>query len=392
MNHYFEPYKGHIATIPGLSGDERLNACVSFYKGQSDWFTNATFKVVIIGASEARNSVDNKACDKAPDKIRHYLYALSSLSEGLQIGDAGNIRGNSLNDRYRALQEAVSWFVRRNIAVLVIGGSQDLTLPMAKGLLEGRKEGTINLAVGDAVLDIDVNSEDFSSRSWLSYLINELGSKLEDLVVFGTQAYLCSDSQRRFLDSRHYEMQRLGDLRGDNIRNSETLLRDAQAVSIDFRMIKNQPQFGSDLISKHGIEPFDICRILRYAGISERVAVTGIFDVYLDENAESNAMLAAQMLWHFLDGFLGRAHDYPDEESGRYRQYLVPVEGLDEVLSFCRNSENDRWWMKAPQQEGQRWVACSRDDYRMASRNEIPTKWWRLFRKHSETKNIEKNE
>ena len=68
MNHYFEPYKGHIATIPGLSGDERLNACVSFYKGQKDWFTNATFKVVIIGASEARNQLANKACDKASIK------------------------------------------------------------------------------------------------------------------------------------------------------------------------------------------------------------------------------------------------------------------------------------------------------------------------------------
>ena len=377
--HYFEPYRGFVQSIPGVSSEEAFGSQVSFYKGQSDWFCSFNGKAVIIGVPESRNSTENKGCEHAPDAIRAYLYALSGFSDQGIIGDAGNIRGNSLNDRYQALQEAIAFFNGRGVVVLLLGGTQDLTVSMVKGVLQMNPEVPVNIAVGDALLDIDTKGEDFSSRSWLSYLVNRFNRSLDDLVLFGTQKYLVSNNQEKFLKDRFFEMMRLGDLRGESITQVEIPLRDAQIVSVDFRMIKGQPQFASNIASPHGLEPYDACRIMRYSGMSDRVTAAGIFEVPVEDGLEANYVLAAEMAWHFVDGFYGRYNDSPDEASGLFKKYVVPVEGMDEPLLFFRNTGNERWWFKAPLGVSNGVVACSREDYRRSLRNEMPGKWWRLF-------------
>lgn len=381
--HYFEPYKGSVQSIPGVSSEEAFGSQVSFFKGQSDWFVSFKGKVVIMGVPESRNATDNKGCEQAPDAIRSFLYALSAFSDPTLIGDAGNIRGNSLNDRYQALQEAIAFFNARGVVVLVLGGTQDLTVSMVRGLLQGHPETPVSLAVGDAMLDIDIRGDDFSSRSWLSYLLKEFNHRVDDLVVFGTQKYLISNKQEKYLKERFFEILRLGELRGEAVSQVEVPLRDAQIVSLDFRMIKGQPQFADGIDSPHGLEPYDACRVMRYGGMSDQIAAAGIFEVPAEGGREANCILAAEMAWHFVDGFYGRFNDSPEEDSDRYKKYVVPVEGMDEPLLFFRNIRNERWWFKAPSGVSNEVLACSREDYRQALRNEIPGKWWRLFMRSS---------
>jgi arginase family enzyme len=381
--HYFEPYKGAMQSIPGVPSEEAFGSQVSFFKGQADWFASFKGEVVIIGVPESRNSTDNKGCEQAPDAIRAYLYALSAFGDPSLIGDAGNIRGNSLNDRYQALQEAITYFNGRGVVVLLLGGTQDLTVSMVKGVLQLNPERPVNLAVGDAMLDLDPQGDDFSSRSWLSYLVKEFNHRIDDLVVFGTQKYLISNKQEKFLKERFFEMVRLGELRGEAVAQVEIPLRDAQIVSLDFRMIKGQPQFASGIDSPHGLEPYDACRVMRYCGLSDEVRVAGIFEVPAEGGLKANFVLAAEMAWHFVDGFYGRFKDSPDENSDRYKKYVVPVEGMDEPLLFFRNTGNERWWFKAPLGVSKNIIACSREDYRQSLRNEIPGKWWRLFMRSS---------
>ncbi|GAO29873.1 arginase family protein [Geofilum rubicundum] len=379
LSHYFEPYTGGMQTVPGINAEEALGCEISFYKGEAEWFENFSGRAVIIGVPESRNSVDNRACANAPDAIRPYLYGLSAFNEKGIFGDAGNIRGNGLNDRYQALQEAIVYFNGRGVTVLLLGGTQDLTVPVVKGRLKLHPERPVNIVVGDAMLDIDTRGEDFSSRSWLSYLIGSHDVRIDDLVVFGTQKYLISPAQEKFLKERFFEIIRLGELRGENISQLEIPVRDAQIVSIDFRMIKGQPQFTSDIQSPHGIEPYDACRILRYSGMSDQVMAAGIFDVPFEEDRKDTLVLAAEMVWHFMDGFYGRYSEQPEEDAEMYKKYVVPLDGLDHPLFFFRNTGNDRWWMKAPMGAVKEVVACSREDYRQSLRSEIPGKWWRLF-------------
>ncbi len=168
-------------------------------------------------------------------------------------------------------------------------------------------------------------------------------------------------------------------MRGEAISQVEIPLRDAQVVSMDFRIIKGQPQFAPDIESPHGLEPYDACRVMRYCGMSDQVTAAGIFEVPVESGSESNFVLAAEMAWHFVDGFYGRFNDSPDEDSAMYKKYVVPVEGMDEALLFFRNIRNERWWFKAPSGVSKEVLACSREDYRQSLRNEMPGKWWRLF-------------
>lgn len=376
--HYFEPYRGVAKNLPGLIPEETFGSQVSFFKGQPDWFVSFNGKVVIMGVPESRNSADNKDCELAPDGIRSFLYGLSAFADPAAIGDAGNIRGNSLNDRYQALQEAIAFFNGRGVVVLLLGGTQDLTVPMIKGVLQMHPETPVNVVVGDAMLDLDPQGDDFSSRAWLSYLVKEFNRNLDDLVVFGTQKYLISNQQERYLKERFFEIMRLGELRGEAISQVEIPLRDAQVLSVDFRMIKGQPQFAPNIESPHGLEAHDACRVMRYGGMSDQVMAAGIFEVSASRS-DVDFVLAAQMAWHFVDGFYGRYNDRPDEGSELYKKYVVPVEGMDEPLLFFRNTGNERWWFKTPKGMSKEVLACSREDYRQSLRNEIPGKWWRLF-------------
>ena len=161
--HYLEPYKGGRNCIPGIGAEESVAANISFYTGGEEWFRQAAHQITIIGVPEARNGTGDNRCACAPDEIRKWLYAHRRFNSGLSIADAGNVRGKSLNDRYRALQDVVGYFTNLKSTVVVLGGSQDLSLPVFKALTANSER--VNLVAADALLDVDAANEDFSARS-----------------------------------------------------------------------------------------------------------------------------------------------------------------------------------------------------------------------------------
>jgi len=92
-------------------------------------------------------------------------------------------------------------------------------------------------------------------------------------------------------------------------------------------------------------------------------------------------VLGSQMVWHFLDGYLGRYKDFPVRNLDEYKYYVVHLEEFEEGLRFYQNPSNGRWWMEVPSEPETIVVACEYDDYQKALRNEIPEKWWRFFLK-----------
>lgn len=386
--HYLEPYKPIRTTIPGISHEESLAERVSFFGGGEDWFRNANFQIVIIGVPESRNGADNRGCDAAPNQIRRWLYAHRGDNLEVTIGDAGNVLGKSINDRYHALSDVITYFRNLKSVVVVLGGSQDLSMPIFKAL-KGISDN-VNLVAADAMLDVDVANEDFSSRSWLSHLVADYATSLSNLSVIGIQNYIVSGSQEGFVTNRFFEILRLGQIRGNDIDKTEVPLRDAHFFSFDFRVIKEQPQIMDEVLSPHGLEPHEACRICRYAGMGEQINVFGLFDVPGSKSElKNNDLLAAQLVWHFIEGLAGRFGDYPNRSIDAYKYYVVPFEGEDPGLEFFHNQENGRWWMRVPADNGSVVMACSRDDYRKALKKEYPDRWWRSFmRRMPVTKDI----
>jgi hypothetical protein len=361
----------------GIQIEETLGDKVAFFDGSANWFTNVKPKMVLVGVEESRNAFDNKSCDKAPAIIRQWLYSMRGFVEGAVICDVGNIRGNKVIDRYSALREVSSFFLQKKAVVIVLGGSQELTRSLVESLSYQQQE--LSLVVVDAMVDAG-ESGDFSSRSWLSaQLLNATASHI-NLTVAGLQNFLVSNKESDFLVKNNAEVLGLGKIRRELMQNIEVSFRDADLTSIDFRVLANQPLV-EGVLSPQGLDNYDACAMCRYAGLSDRLKVFGLFETPFSQNQEdSNGWLAAQMIWHFMEGVNNRFYDYPVASTDSYRSYMVAINGLNEPLKFYQNPINDRWWLVVGDINGEeKLVACMPDDYRSALRNELPDKWWHYY-------------
>ncbi len=380
ITHYLEPVEATWDLVPGISHNESLGSLVSFFKGDKNWFRKISPQIVIFGVPEDRNGIDNRGCAQSPDAIRKLLYGLRGFGPDLVIGDAGNVRGQGINDRYQALKEVAEWFIGQGSVVVVLGGTQDLTYPLFNALSSINKH--INVVVGDAMIDLDVSNNDFSSRAWLNRIIGSEETCLNDLTIFGVQNYLVSSAQESLIHEKHFDIIRLGEVRGTGIIKTEVPLRDSHLVSVDMRMVIGQHQFNEKVCSPHGIEPFEACQLSRYSGLSDQLKIFGLFEVIGDDKlGVINISLASQMIWHFIDGFINRFEDFPIRSLDEYKFYVVHLEEFGEGLKFYQNPINGRWWMEVPSETGTVVVACEYEDYSKALHKELPEKWWRFFLK-----------
>jgi hypothetical protein len=95
------------------------------YQGQPDFDIPASTKLVIIGVPEDRFS-EGAGEIKSPGVIRKQLYVLSAGAQGTVV-DLGNLRtGKTLADTYYGLRDIASELYKRNIVILLIGGTIDV--------------------------------------------------------------------------------------------------------------------------------------------------------------------------------------------------------------------------------------------------------------------------
>jgi hypothetical protein len=140
----------------------------------------------------------------------------------------------------------------------------------------------------------------------------------------------------------------------------------------------------------NGFSNEEACRIFWYAGASDLIMLAALFNVQPFEQNENSVPLAAQMLWHFLEGQSTRCGDYPVRSVEGYELKIVYLQQYEENLKFYHNSENDRWWITVTDNSGEKIVPCHRDDYDLALRKEIPDVWWHHFFKTKANKELTK--
>jgi len=376
IHHYFEPYRKGFTLLPNFTEEDTLGGSVSFYNGDEEWFLSIEAGgVVIIGVPESRNGDGNRLCSESPDETRYWLYSLKNL-HGITVYDAGNLRGNKVTDRYKALEEAVEFFYDKETTIVIVGGTHELTMPLVKAL-RSRKDD-VHLVVGDALLDVG-KTDDFTSHNWLQSLSNfnndEKNLKMD---FFGLQNYLIPDSGYEFLEKSKGEVLWLGNILGQEISKMEVVMRQADVASIDFRFMENQPHWSDKVLSPHGLTANAACAISRYAGLSDKLKIFGLFEIVLKSDLyNQNPVLAGQMIWHFIEGVAKRYHDYPAVSPENYKVYYVPIESLGENLKFYQNPLNNRWWMSVMIDQEEVLVACSYEDYKQSLQNEIPNRWMR---------------
>ncbi len=370
----------------------QLGSKISTYTAQLPDMEGNSFDIALIGVLEDRNAVNNEGCAMAPDVVREKLY---TLYEGLyisRIADLGNIRrGETIKDTYIALKTVVNELIRAGILPVIIGGGQDLTY--AQYMAYEDLELKVDLVVIDKNFDIDDDFEldvsETTSTSFLSKILLHEPNYLFNFSNLGYQTYFTSQESLRVMDKLLFDVHRLGELSG-NIAVAEPVIRNARMLSFDIGAIRASDAGGNGNASPNGFYGEEACQLCRYAGFNDKLTSIGFyeFNPTKDINGQT-AMLLAQMIWYFIEGFYNRKKDFPLSPREHYLIYKTTLRHEEHELVFVKSKKSDRWWMQVPYPTGgsanerHHLVPCSYEDYQTAVAGEMPDLWWRTYQKLS---------
>ena len=382
LNDFLIPFNKNSFKLPSVHNKEDLLFSQITFQTKKNNENNLldTADIAIIGVPEDRNS-ENKGCSSAPDEIRKELYKLYTPSK-ISIVDFGNLKqGKKVNDTYFALAEVVYECFKNETAVIILGGSKDLIVPICNAYEKGKKR--FNLCVIDSVFNLSNNPDLISPENYLSHILTK-NKKIFSYTNIGFQTYYNSPEEINRIKA-DYEAVRLGIARTDLFGN-EPFIRDSDFVAVNIGSVKMTDAPGFINPPVHGFYGEEMCQLAKYAGLSDHVSAFGLFEINPEfDNRNQTSALGAQIIWHFIESFYKRKNEYNDNIIKKYKKYIVNIENLSEKLVFYKSSKTDRWWIEVPYHinniEKTYLLSCTKEDYIKAGNNEIPERWWNFFQK-----------
>ncbi len=339
--------------------------------------------VVIFGVKEGRKAVDNEDCGKDLSNIREEFYKLFPGKWHIQIADLGDIeQGETIEDTYFAVSDTLEFLLKKNIIPVIIGGGQDLTYAAYRGY--DNLEQTVNLVSVDSKFNIGTIQDELDSNSFLSKIIMQEPNNLFNYSNIGYQTYFNTQEEIELLNNLYFETYRLGIVK--NIELVEPILRDADIVSVDIGSIRKSDAPGNRNASPNGFFGEEICAVMRYAGISDKVSSLGIYEYNGEVDVDNQtAKLISQMLWYFVEGVNSRAKDYPYVSQETYHKFSVVLED-DDPINFYKSDKSGRWWMEINlisnnKHRRHALIPCAYEDYLMAVEQKIPERWYKAQQK-----------
>jgi formiminoglutamase len=307
--------------------------------------------------------------DDEADAVRSILYTLSFPFKNLKIADLGNLRKQEKGFMIPLLSE----LLQGGIVPILIGQSETSILPQFQAF--HTKKNSVNLTIIDE--KIRFSSSPKPENQFFQNLLED--SHLFNMSIVGFQSHYTDPSVLSLLDKRQFELVRLGKARAD-IEDIEPVIRDADLVSFNIAALKMSDAPAQMKPSPSGFSSEEACQIVRYAGMSDKLASFGIYGFHrnLDNLDQTTAQVVAQMVWYFIDGFHNRKQDFPIQKAfNQLMQYIVDIKSFDERLVFWRSNKSGRWWMEIPaktrkKHERHRLIPCSYNDYLQACNDDLP--------------------
>jgi formiminoglutamase len=354
-----------------ISGDEtyhdgQAGKLIDIYQDEFPDLQQAD--VVIIGCPEHRGTATHKT-GSAPDAIRTQFYSLYHWNRDLRIADAGNIRtGATLNDTYAALKTVIREITALGKTAFILGGSHDLTIAQYNAY--GDMGKLVESACIDAKMDLDMNSV-LPADNFLMEMLTGEPNYVRHYNHIGFQSYLVHPQMLETLDKLRFDCFRVGKVR-ENMEEMEPVIRNAELVSFDISAIANS-YAPANLVTPNGFTGDEACAIMRYAGMSGVTRSVGIYgyDPKKDRN-DITAKQIAHMIWYFIEGRSKGSREAGMNEKDSFNEFHL--EFAEVATTFLQSKKTGRWWMQLPDQQ---FIACSYNDYILASSNEIPERWLR---------------
>ena len=305
------------------------------------------YHLAILGVGEERGSVLNDGTGKAPDTIREKFYNLKSSGHSYKIVDLGNLKlGHTLADTYAAVSSILIELHKEKILPIVLGGSQDLTF--AQYLAYEKLEETVNIVSVDSSFDLGTTDQPVNSASYLGKIVLHEPNFLFNFSNIGYQTYFVGNDQIELMNRLYFDAYRLGQVRND-LEDVEPIVRNADIFSFDISAIRQSDAPGNGNATPNGFYGEEACKIVRYAGMSDKLSSFGIYEINpLFDNHDQTSQLAAQMIWYFIDGFYNRKNDVPLKNKAGFVRYRVALNKEDREIIFYKSEKSERWWMEVP--------------------------------------------
>lgn len=377
LNDYFNPVSIESPDFEYLTLQAGFPHNITIHTENAPVKDITKYKIAILGVPEGRNS-PNAGSQKGPDFIRGQLYRLAKIPGRSKIIDLGNMKqGVTFNDTIAGLTDVLNLLISEHVFPVIVGGSSALIPAIDKAVSQILSRYTLTCV--DPRIDYSNDRKEPDSFNYMNSLFSNHKSTFSHYINIGYQTYL-NDQQiiNRFL-KRRSELVRIGDVR-QAIHLTEPLFRDSDVAIFDISAIRQSDAPGTISPSPNGFYGEEICLLSRYAGISDKLRVFGLFDVNPEfDLRDQTTGLAAQILWFFLEGFSQKQYETPVlnlSNSGRFIKYHVRVTNLEDDLIFVKSNLTDRWWIELIAEKDQAfYVACSHEDYLKANRNEVPDRW-----------------
>ena len=336
--------------------------------------------IAIIGLNEQRNSFyANTSYDLT--KFRAQFYELYPGNWNLKIADLGDLpNGETVEDSYFAIKEIAIELKQWNVIPIFIGGSHDIIYALYQSYQTLKQ--FVNIVSVDRSLDFSQEEELISGRSYMSKIILEQPNVLCNYTNLGFQSYYYAQEEKDLMEKLFFDGLRLGTVLS-HPELTEPYLRDADIVGIDMKSLSWQAVADPLKGSPNGIDSRTICSLARYAGISDRVAYFGLFDL---PTTPVFHQLLAQMVWYFIEGVHLRFGEYPLSLGEGFVKYTVALS--DQSIIFYKSELSQRWWMEITNEsainnkmKSSTLLPCTQQDYNDAMQDKIPERWYNAIKR-----------
>lgn len=335
-------------------------------------------QIALIGLKESRGTDLAKSTERGSAEIRDKLYNLKRGIGSYRIADLGDlISGSDLSDTYTRMQEVGDFLMKRQILPIYFGGTHDLDF--GQYLSYEKMKKMVSLLTVDSKFDMEDEGMMVGKHS--QEIILHQPNFLFTYAHVAYQSYLVDSSLLGIMEKLYFDHLRLGLLRKE-FKEIEPIVRNADLLSFDLSAIQSSDAPGGMESTPFGLTAEEAAQICWFAGTNEKLSSFGLYgyDPYFDDSQNKTAMIAAVMIWYFIEGFYSRK-DSLSFKSSDYIKYTVSLDKQPSNLVFYKSKRSGKWWMEVPS-AGFEWldrgvtvVPCSYSDYQTAQKGEIPERW-----------------
>ncbi len=325
-------------------------------------------QIVLVGCGEQRGAGLHTNSDAA-DEIRKQFYGLYYWHTDVKLADVGNIKtGASLQDTYAALKIVVHELISIGKTVVVLGGSHDLTLAQYYAFADDKK--AVDVVCVDGAIDIHIDSP-LRSQNFVMELLTTEPNYMRHYNHLAFQSYLVHPRMLETMDKLRFDCFRVGTVK-EKIEEMEPVIRNCHLFSFDVSAIA-QAFAPANLLSPNGLNGEEACVLMQYVGMSANMKTIGIYGYQPENDREAlTAKQVGQMLWYLMDGVSRGNREVSLEDLDQFNEFHTTFSEVDTV--FLQSKKTGRWWMQLPDKK---FMACSYNDYIIASNNEYPERWLR---------------